>query len=323
MMTHKNFLRGMWCCLSLVQFFLDTIHLHTYIAYLPLAHILEFGTETFLVLSGARIGYSSPNTLTNMSPGLMAGTCGDAGLLRPTLMASVPLVLDRIRKAIYTSLNDKGLLAVKFFESIIEYKTFWMSKGEYDYVELTSFTVNILGFQTPLVDHLFLSKFSGIVGGNLKILLTGGAPLSADTQKLIRACLNVTFSQGYGMTESVASGIFMNHNDHTLSKVGGPMYGLKVKLVDWTEGGYCVSDKPNPRGEIHLSSESMSVGYFKLEHLTDQCYYLDEEGERWFRTGDIGELMPNGTFKIIDRKNDFIKLQFGEYISLGKVCSRW
>ena len=148
--------------------------------------------------------------------------------------------------------------------------------------------------------------------------MTGGAPLSADTQKFIRACLNVTFAQGYGSTETVCAGLFMDEHDHTLAKVGGPLYGCKVKLVDWPEGGYCTRDQPNPRGEIHLAGESLSIGYFKLDNLTREAYYWQGD-QRWFRTGDIGELFPNGTFKIIDRKKDFIKLQFGEYISLGKA----
>lgn len=177
------------------------------------------------------------------------------------------------------------------------------------------------GFGTPLLDRLFLAKFTQIVGGKLEILMTGGAPLSADTQKFIRACLNVTFAQGYGATETVCSGLFMDQNDHTLAKVGGPLHGMRVKLVDWPEGGYCTRDVPNPRGEIHLASDSLSVGYYKLDALTRETYYRDRQGTRWFRTGDVGELFPNGCFKIIDRKKDFIKLQLGEYISLGKVCT--
>ena len=128
-MSHRNLMSGLRSVLSLVGFFVDDMARHTYIAYLPLAHILEFGTETFLLLVGCRIGYSSPHTITDLSAGLMAGTRGDATLLKPTLMASVPLVLDRIRKAIYASLNSKGLLAVRLFEFVIEYKDFWQSKG--------------------------------------------------------------------------------------------------------------------------------------------------------------------------------------------------
>ena len=152
--------------------------------------------------------------------------------------------------------------------------------------------------------------------------MTGGDSLSADTQKFIRACLNLKLAQGYGATETVCTGLFMDQHDLTLAKVGGPLYGCKVKLVDWPDGGYCTRDHPNPRGEIHLASESLSIGYFKLDALTKETYYIDN-GIRWFKTGDIGELFPNGSFKIIDRKKDFIKLQFGEYVSLGKVCNNF
>nr|XP_027205788.1 long-chain-fatty-acid--CoA ligase 4-like [Dermatophagoides pteronyssinus] len=207
LMTQRNIMGLFKGCIGLLEFFLHETRRHIYIAYLPLAHILEFGVETFVILLGARIGYSTPHTLTDMSAGLMAGCKGDATLLRPTVMACVPLVLDRIRKAILTRLNQ----------------------------------------------------------------------------------------------------------------LGGPQFGTKIKLVDWTEGGYTTTDEPNPRGEIHLSCESLSVGYFKLKDVDREAYYEDHKGDRWFRTGDIGEMYPNGSFKIIDRKKDFIKLQFGEYISLSKV----
>lgn len=46
---------------------------------------------------------------------------------------------------------------------------------------------------------------------------------------------------------------------------------------------------------------------------------VDESGMRWFYTGDIGRFHPDGCLEIIDRKKDIVKLQHGEYISLGKV----
>lgn len=129
MITHRNILTGHRGILAMVEFFIHELNMHTYIAYLPLAHILEFCNETYLLLNGGKLGYASPHTLTDMSPGLKPGTKGDIGLLKPSLMATVPLVLDRIRKAVYASLNEKGYFSVKLFEFVVEYKTFWMSKG--------------------------------------------------------------------------------------------------------------------------------------------------------------------------------------------------
>lgn len=62
----------------------------------------------------------------------------------------------------------------------------------------------------------------------------------------------------------------------------------------------------------------MPSSYYKNEALTREVFF-EEHGIRWCYTGDIGELLPNGTLRIIDRKKDLVKLHFGEYVSLGKV----
>ena len=55
-----------------------------------------------------------------------------------------------------------------------------------------------------------------------------------------------------------------------------------------------------------------------MPEKTKEDFY-NEDGRRWFKSGDIGQLEPDGNLKIIDRKKDLVKLQFGEYVSLGKV----
>ena len=64
----------------------------------------------------------------------------------------------------------------------------------------------------------------------------------------------------------------------------------------------------------------VAAGYYNMPDKTAEDFY-DADGVRWFKTGDIGQAMPNGTIKIIDRKKDLVKLQMGEYVSLGKVES--
>eukprot|EP00079_Xenopus_tropicalis_P038689 XP_017952460.1 PREDICTED: long-chain-fatty-acid--CoA ligase 4-like [Xenopus tropicalis] len=61
------------------------------------------------------------------------------------------------------------------------------------------------------------------------------------------------------------------------------------------------------------------MGYFKNEEKSMEDFYVDANGQRWFCTGDIGEFHPDGCLQIIDRKKDLVKLQAGEYVSLGKV----
>merc|ERR1712048_1026648 len=83
--------------------------------------------------------------------------------------------------------------------------------------------------------------------------------------------------------------------------------------------GYMVIDSP-PRGEILLGGNSVSQrGYFKMPEKSAEDFPVHPDGRRWFHTGDIGVMMPNGTLKIVDRKKDLIKLSGGEYVSLGKV----
>jgi len=110
----------------------------------------------------------------------------------------------------------------------------------------------------------------------------------------------------------------MENADLTCGTVGPPMTEVETRLVDWEEGSYRVTDRPNPRGEIVLGGETIAKGYFGMKDLTESSFF-EEQGKRWFRTGDIGEIDKNGVLRIVDRKKDLVKLQLGEYVSLGKV----
>lgn len=275
-----------------------------YIGYLPLAHAYEISAEAFFLVMGIPVGYSSPYTLTDKSTGIMTGCKGDATVLRPTIMTSVPLMADRIRKGVVEATRQKSKLAQEFFHFATQYKLFWYRKG----------------FNTPILNRLIFNKIKMMIGGKLRIMACGGAPLSPDTHDFIRMALDVQMLQAYGMTETAASATLMAIHDFSTGRVGAPLSNCYIKLVDWPEGNYHATDKPYPRGEIVIGGDCVSSGYFKNEELTKECFTVDED-IRWFKTGDIGELYPDGTFKIIDRKKDLVKLQYGEYISLGKVES--
>lgn len=274
----------------------------TYIAYLPLAHVLELAAEVFFFSIGHAIGFSSPHTMTEKGTAIKKGQLGDAMLLKPTVMAAVPLVLDRIRKGVWDQMDSKGPFFKSFFQFITDYKKFWTKRG----------------FRTPIINALVCKKIRAMLGGRIQHIVSGSAPLSPDTMEFIRACLDVTLLQGYGLTETAAGATIMDITDRSTGLVGPPLHGIKIKLVDWHEGNYFVTDKPHPRGEIVVGGGSVAAGYYKNDALTAESF-RDEDGERWFYTGDIGEVYPDGSFKIVDRKKDLVKLQFGEYISLGKV----
>lgn len=69
--------------------------------------------------------------------------------------------------------------------------------------------------------------------------------------------------------------------------------------IFWFSGGYTNKDKPNPRGEIIIGGPNVSMGYFKNEEKTSEEFTIDENGQRWFCTGDIGEFHPDGCLQII------------------------
>ncbi|CAB4030540.1 long-chain-fatty-acid-- ligase 3-like [Paramuricea clavata] len=152
-------------------------------------------------------------------------------------------------------------------------------------------------------------------------MLSGGAPLSEDTQYFMNVCMCCPVIQGYGLTETCGGGTICNLWDKTCGRAGAPIGCTEVKLASWEEGGYTPYDKPNPRGEVILGGANITMGYFKMPEKTKESFYVDRYGQRWFHTGDIGEMDTDGSLRIIDRKKDLVKLHAGEYVALGKVES--
>ncbi|XP_045117589.1 long-chain-fatty-acid--CoA ligase 4-like isoform X1 [Portunus trituberculatus] len=276
-----------------------------YLSFLPLAHIMELASEIALISLGATILYSSPHTLTSTSPKVMRGTEGDAKVARPTVMNAVPLVLDRIIKGVTQKVEKQGWLKSLVFSEAVKYK-FWL-----EYIPFTSYFMNTFIFR----------RVQEELGGELKRLVVGGAPLSPQTHDTMRAIFDVSIQVGYGSTETSSCISGMDEDDTITGHTGGPNLGVLMRLVDWEEGNYRVTDKPNPRGEIVVGGPVVCKGYFKLPEENKTAFF-EEDGMRWFRTGDIGEVNSLGSIKIIDRKKDLVKLKHGEYVSLGNTESK-
>jgi len=276
-----------------------------YIAYLPLAHVLELIGESMMVVWGVGVGYSHPNTLTDKSTMVRRGHKGDASVLQPTIMFCVPLILDRIYKGVTENIRKKGAFVSALMDFCIKYKLDCSRMGE----------------QTPIMDKLIFRSIRMLVGGRVRAIMSGGAPLSEDTHDYLRTVLGVILLQGYGLTETSACGAIMSFEENSTGRVGPPVQGVHIRLVNWEEGNYKVTDKPWPRGEIYIGGGNVAQGYFRNQEKTDEEFFTDDEGRRWFKTGDVGQVEGDGTIRIIDRKKDLVKLQFGEYVSLGKVES--
>ncbi|GMN51780.1 hypothetical protein TIFTF001_020932 [Ficus carica] len=306
MMTHGNILATISAVMTIVP---DLKSNDVYLAYLPLAHILELAAENVMAAVGSAIGYGSPLTLTDTSNKIKKGTKGDATALSPTLMTAVPAILDRVRDGVLKKVNSTGGLSKRLFDLAYSRRLSAVN-GSW---------LGAWGLERILWNFLVFKKVRAILGGHIRFLLSGGAPLSGDTQRFINICLGVSIGQGYGLTETCAGGTFSEFDDTSVGRVGAPLPCSFIKLIDWPEGGYLISDTPLPRGEIVIGGPNVTLGYFKNEEKTRESYKVDERGTRWFYTGDIGQFHPDGCLEIIDRKKDIVKLQHGEYVSLGKV----
>lgn len=301
MISHASLLAGMAGVTSRVQPGIS--EKDVYVGYLPLAHVLELIAETSILAHGACIGYSSALTLSDQSSKIKKGTKGDLSVLRPTLMAAVPAIMDRIRHNVMEKVKEGPHLLQVFFSFAYNYKLKQL----------------LLGYDTPLLNKFIFSKMRSLLGGRVRQIISGGAPLSEDTQYFMNVCFCCPVGQGYGLTETCAGGTITQVWDRTTGRVGPPIISTEIKLVSWEEGNYTINDKPYPRGEIVIGGPSISLGYFKKPDKTAETFEVDRNGQRWFHSGDIGELHPDGCLKIIDRKKDIVKLQAGEYVSLGKV----
>nr|CAH7730732.1 unnamed protein product [Callosobruchus chinensis] len=300
MLQHKNLIATFKAFCDLTRM----IDGDTMMGYLPLAHVFELLVESVCMAMGVPVGYSGPLTLIDSASKIKKGSKGDATVLRPTYMSAVPLILDRIAKGIHDKVENMNFITRLLFRFAFEYKLRWQK----------------MNFPTPLVDRIVFSKVQKIIGGRLRLIISGGAPLTAETQEQIKTCMCITLMQGYGLTETTSAATCQDEYDLTFGRIGPPLSGIDIKLVNWEEGNYLVTDKPNPRGEIVVGGENISIGYYKMPEKTKEDFY-EENGRRWFKTGDIGEVDSDGSFRIIDRKKDLVKLQAGEYISLGKVES--
>uniref|UniRef100_A0AAQ6AI22 long-chain-fatty-acid--CoA ligase n=1 Tax=Amphiprion ocellaris TaxID=80972 RepID=A0AAQ6AI22_AMPOC len=300
MISHSNILAGIT---GMAQRIPNLCEEDTYIGYLPLAHVLELSAELVCVSHGCRIGYSSPQTLADQSTKIKRGSKGDTSVLQPTLMAAVPEIMDRIYKNVMNKVEEMNCVQRTLFILAYNYKLEQLAKG----------------YSTPLCDRLVFRKVRSLLGGRTRVLLSGGAPLSAATQRFMNVCFCCPVGQGYGLTETCGAGTISELWDYSTGRVGGPLVCCEIKLKDWVEGGYRSTDKPHPRGEILIGGPNITMGYYKKEAKNQEDFFVDENGQRWFCTGDIGEFQEDGCLKIIDRKKDLVKLQAGEYVSLGKV----
>ncbi|NWI37410.1 ACSL1 ligase, partial [Picathartes gymnocephalus] len=161
-------------------------------------------------------------------------------------------------------------------------------------------------------DKVIFRKIQASLGGKVRLMITGAAPVSASVLTFLRTALGCQFYEGYGQTECTAGCSLSLPGDWTAGHVGAPMPCNLIKLVDVQEMNYLAA---KGEGEVCVKGLNVFRGYLKDPEKTAEA--LDKDG--WLHTGDIGKWLPNGTLKIIDRKKHIFKLAQGEYIAPEKI----
>ncbi|KAL5700788.1 long-chain-fatty-acid--CoA ligase [Ranunculus cassubicifolius] len=269
-----------------------------YLSFLPLAHILDRMIEEYFFHRGASVGYYHGD-LNALNEDLLE--------LKPTFFAGVPRVFERVHEGVMKALDELRPLRRKIFDLLYRHKLRWINLG-YKQREASR-----------LADLLAFRKVKAKLGGRVRLLTSGGAPLSSEVEEFLRVTSCAFMTQGYGLTESCGLSTVTYPDEVSMAgTVGVPQPYTELRLEEVPEMGYDPLGEP-PRGEVCLRGKTIFSGYYKNPELTKEVLV-----DGWFHTGDIGEILPNGALKIIDRKKNIFKLSQGEYVAveyLEKVYS--
>ncbi|XP_042895962.1 long-chain-fatty-acid--CoA ligase 1 isoform X1 [Parasteatoda tepidariorum] len=258
------------------------------ISFLPLAHMLERLCEVTVYINGGSIGFYSGDIRVLME---------DMKALRPTITPCVPRLLNRIYDKVQAKIN--GSFMKRFLFNVAMH----MKKSE-----LQKFIIR----NNSIWDRLVFKPVREGMGGRIRLLVSGSAPLAGNILTFIRCALGCVVVEGYGQTECVAPCTTNIQGDYSVGQVGPPISCCHIKLVDVPEMEYF---SKNGQGEVCIKGRNVFKGYFKDPEKTAET--IDSDG--WLHTGDIGMWLPNGTLKLVDRKKNIFKLAQGEYIAPEKI----
>lgn len=259
--------------------------------YNSLAHIFGRLVDMACLTRGNRLGYFS---------GDVNGIVEDMQMLKPTIFPSVPRLLNKVYGSIVQKTVDapgtKGAIARR----AVATKLANLEAGN--------------GYTHAFWDRLIFNKVRQALGGRVRYIVSGSAPIGKDVMQFLRVVLCCDIREGYGATETCASSTVHNEGEYLAGHIGVPFNCNEIKLVDVPEMDYLSTD-PNPRGELCIRGPNVFMGYYKNEEKTREA--LDDEG--WFHTGDVAMINERGCIVIIDRKKNIFKLAQGEYIAPEKI----
>ncbi len=269
MLTHRNLFKNIEACTKV----LSIDESDTFLSFLPYSHSYERTAGYYLAFfSGSRIFYAqSIETVGAQMPEA-----------KPTILITVPRLLDRIYNRLLKSADDmeNGLQKNLFVKAI--------NMAQEQNVKKNS-------IRWKIADKLVYSKIRIKTGGRIRFLVSGGGALNMKIGRFFEY-IGLTTLEGYGLTETSPVISVNPPSRNKYGTVGPPLSGVSVKLSN--------------ENEIIVSGDLIMKGYFRDEISTNE---MIKDG--WLYTGDIGEIDEDGYIRITDRKKSLFKTSGGKYIA--------
>jgi len=275
MLTHHNVLSNA----KAVNENLDVDGIGKSLSFLPLCHIFERTSVYFYLYRGVSVYYAE--SLEKIGDNLKE--------VQPDMFTTVPRLLEKI----YDKIVAKGMDLSGIKKSLF----FWaLNLGhKYDRNKDQGAWYN---FQLKLANKLIFSKWREAVGGNIKLIASGGAALQPRLATIFWSA-QIPVLEAYGLTETSPGVAFNRYNkeDMLIGTVGPALPGVTIKIAE--------------DGEVLVKGPNIMKGYYNQPEKTDEV--IDKDG--WFHTGDIGEMVNGKFLKITDRKKEMFKTSGGKYVA--------
>ena len=276
MLTHNNFSSNVT---DTVEFTLNPEQ-DLAVSFLPLAHVYGRMLDYVYLFQGCPVAYVE--VVENVAQALLE--------VHPTILAAVPRFFEKI----YARLMEQGSKATGAKRKIFNFsiKTAREAAGWRCGEKRASLHVKL---KWAIADRLVYSKIRAGTGGKLRIVMSGGAPLSKEMAEFFWA-IGIPIYQGYGLTET-SPVLTSNYPQNRVGSSGRPIANVQIRIAD--------------DGEILAAGPCVMQGYYKAPEATRDV--LSEDG--WFKTGDIGYLDKDNYLFITDRKKDLLKTAGGKFVA--------
>jgi len=250
------------------------------LSFLPLAHVYGRTMDYIYIFQGATLAYVE--SLDAVAQALLE--------VRPTITAAVPRFFEKIyARLVEQGSRNTGVKRMLFDWAmrVAEMSAQWRANQRRPNL--------VVSLQWKLADALVYRKIRMGMGGRLRLVSSGGAPISKDLAEFFWA-VGIPVYQGYGLTETSPI-VSSNYPVNRMGSSGKPIPNVQVRVAE--------------DGEILVKGPCVMQGYYKDPEATREV--LSEDG--WFRTGDIGYLDKDNYLFITDRKKDLIKTAAGKFVA--------